>query len=126
MIRERWLGEFWTPKLEPLVLSIYDLSNPRAVQPRLTLANHMQIAEALWNFRPLDYYPQVTCPLLNIVAIRPGEQPDARLQACAGQAMAANPRLTVVQMPDTIHDIPWQRPHELAGILRQFLAGVDA
>ncbi len=33
MIRENWLGPAWRPELEPLVLSIYDLSDPDDVRP---------------------------------------------------------------------------------------------
>ncbi len=124
MIRQHWLGDAWRPELEPLVLSIYDLSDPLDVQPRLTLARHMQIAEALWNFRPLEYYARVVCPILNIAARRAGEPPNARLQAYAAEAQAQNPRLQFVEMLDTIHDIPWQRPRELAELMRRFLAPV--
>ena len=120
MIRERWLGDAWRAELEPLVLTIYDLSNPNDVQPNLKLANHMQIAEALWNFRPLDYYA-VSCPILVVSAVKTGAAPDS-LQTYVSLAQAKHRRLEFVQMLDTIHDIPWQRPEELAAIMRRFLS----
>ncbi len=122
MIRENWLGEAWRPELEPLVLSIYDITNPNHVQPHLKLANHMQIAEALWNFRPADFYPRIQCPLLVVIALRTSQTPDSRLLALAEAAKNQAPRTQFVWMPDTIHDIPWQRPQELAGIMSRFLS----
>jgi pimeloyl-ACP methyl ester carboxylesterase len=126
MIREDWLGAAWRPELEPLVLSIYDLSNPDDVQPHLELANHMQIAQALWDFSAADYYPHVQCPLLVINAVKAGESPDPRLQAYAAEAQKRSRNCECVWMLNTIHDIPWQRPKELADIMRRFLAGESA
>ena len=122
MIREDWLGAAYRPELEPLVLSIYDLSNPNDVQPHLKLAQHMQIARALWDFRATDYFSQIQAPVLALLGTGIGESRDPRVAAYVEAAKAAVKQFEVVWMPDTIHDIPWHRPHELVTIIRSFLA----
>ncbi len=122
MIREDWLGAAYRPELEPLVLSIYDQSNPHDVQPHLKLAQHMQIAQALWDFKAADYFAEVQTPLLAVLGIGFGESPDPRVKAYVNEAKASLKYFDVAWMPDTIHDIPWHRPHELATIMQRFLA----
>lgn len=120
LIREEWLGAAWRPELESLVLSIYDLDNPNDIQPRLRLANHMQIAQALWDFNPADYFQRIRCPILIVNAIR-GDTPDPQLIALGNEVKRQNPNCDIVWMTDTIHDIPWQRSRELAEIMKAFL-----
>lgn len=119
MIRENWLHNAFRPELEPLALSIFDTSNPHDVQPHLKLANHMQIARALWNFYPLDYLVRVKVPLLAVLGM--DESPNPRMLAYIESAQESNKYLKVEWMPDTIHDIPWHRPHELLALMQPFL-----
>ncbi len=121
-IREDWLGAAYRSELEPLVLAIYDLSNPDDVQPYLKLPQHMQIARALWHFRATDYYARIQSPVLAILGIGVGELPDPRVLDYVTKAKANLKQFEVVWMPDTIHDIPWHRPHELVTNMRSFLA----
>lgn len=121
MIRENWLGAAYRPELEPLALSIYNVTNPDDVQPHLKLANHMQIASALWNYSASDYFPRIQSPLLAVLGIGVGESLDPRTQAYAEAARASLKQFEVVWMPDTIHDIPWHRPNELVSVMRRFL-----
>lgn len=120
MIRENWLGPAWRPELEPLVLSIYDLSNPADVRPHLKLANHMQIAAALWDFQPNAFYALARCPLLSINAVRSG-LPDAQMRAYFAEAQRLSRDLECVWMLDSIHDVPWQRPQALANVMLDWL-----
>lgn len=121
MIRENWLGAAYRPELEPLALSIYDLTNPDDVHPHLKLANHMQIASALWNYRALDYFSRIQSPVLAVLGIGVGESLDPRTQGYTEAARASLKQFEVVWMPDTIHDIPWHRPNELVSLMRRFL-----
>ncbi|MEZ4668212.1 MAG: alpha/beta hydrolase [Anaerolineae bacterium] len=121
MIREDWLGAAFRPELEQLVLSIYDTSNPSAVKPHLSLKNHMEIASALWNFRAVDYYTRIQSPLLVINAVNTGNTPDPRLQAYVAAVEQQVEHCKAIWMPDTIHDIPWQRPGQLVEIMRAFM-----
>lgn len=122
MIEFDWLGAAYRPELMPLAFSVFDASDPRNVRARLSRANHLQIAHALWEMRPADYFARVRCPLL-IVTAAAGQQPDADMQGYLAEASALAPAAQLVTMPDTIHDAPWQRPHELAEIIERFLAG---
>ena len=67
--------------------------------------------------RPSDYFGRIHCPLLIVDAVAPSQKADARLRQHIHDAELAIPQARVVWMPDTIHDIPWQRPRELAQIM---------
>ncbi|MBI1257343.1 MAG: alpha/beta fold hydrolase [Chloroflexi bacterium] len=122
MIEYDWLGAAYRPELLPLALSVFDTSDPNNVHAHLCHANHMQIARAIWEIHPYQYYLQVECPLLSVNAIAPGEDgPDVQIQANIAEAEELIGDVQVVWMPETIHDIPWQRPVELLAIMEQFL-----
>ncbi len=119
MIREDWLGAAFRPELEALALSIFDLSNPFDVHAHLSRKNHLQIARALWEFRPADYYSRILCPVLIMLATQTGS--DSELDRYAQVAQAGLRDCHLIWMENTIHDIPWQRPRELVGVIRPFL-----
>lgn len=121
LIRERWLGDAFRPELEPLALSIYDLSDPSHVHAHLSFERHVQIAHSLWAFRSPDYYARVRCPVLIVNAVAPGKDLDPQLQKYADAAQRQLKQANVVWMKDTIHDIPWHRPKELAEVIERFL-----
>ncbi len=121
MIRENWLGRAYRPELEPLVLSIYDQSNLNDVKPYLTLARHMQIARALWDFKASDTFARVQAPVLAVIGIGFGEAPNPNLKTYVAEAKARLKRFEAAWMPETIHDIPWHHPQELVEIMRRFL-----
>ncbi|MFN8451619.1 MAG: alpha/beta hydrolase [Anaerolineae bacterium] len=123
MIRDDWLGAAFRPELLPLALSVFDTSDPTDVRAHLKRDHHMQIARAIWEMRPADYYPQVKCPLLIVNAGARGE--DAAMVAYIDAAERPIDRVQVVWMPDTIHDIPWQRPDALVAVLDPFLRASD-
>ncbi len=121
------LGRQWSPELEEILLHIVHLRDDDTVAPRLHFDNHMQILSSMWDQRIFDLYQQVTCPITLIVAEsgmdrepRPGytawrEEGLARIQTL-------RPDLRLVRMADTIHDIPLQRPAQLAEEILQALA----
>ncbi len=121
MIEFDWLGSAFRPELLPLALSVFDTSDPRAVHAQLSQSNHMQIARAIWEMQPSDYFSKISCPLLAVNAIATGQAADAEIQAIVSEAERVVPQMQVVWMRDTIHDIPWQRPRELSTILERFL-----
>ena len=81
----------------------------------------MQIIRALWQFRPADVFARVACPTLIVNAVESGQTPDAQVTAYSAEAEHQMRDAEVVWMADTIHDIPWQRPAELAALLQRFL-----
>jgi pimeloyl-ACP methyl ester carboxylesterase len=112
------LGKQWTPELEDSVLHIVQLREDDTVAPRLAFENHMQIIDAMWGQPTLDLYAQVRRPVTLIVARQQAqdENQEARLrmqQQNLARLQDRYPNIAVVLMPDTIHDIPLQRPREL-------------
>lgn len=123
MIQYDWLGAAYRPELLPLALSIFDTSNPNDVHAHLSRANHMQIARALWEIRPYQDYLRIECPLLIVNAIAPGEFADPQFGTMIAEAeQMIGSAVVVVWMPETIHDIPWDRPDELLAVLGEFLS----
>jgi pimeloyl-ACP methyl ester carboxylesterase len=113
------LGQQWTPELEEIVLQIVQLREDNTVAPRLDFEHHLQIIGAMWDQPLFDLYQQVRCPMKLIVAEQlPTNEAQATFLSMRHQGVeqiqALRPDLHVVWMPDTIHDIPLQRPAQLA------------
>ena len=118
-IRSGPLGQQWTPELEDIMLHIVQLRDDDTIAPRLDFENHLQVIGAMWDQPTFDLYRQLRCPAKFIVA---EQQPTSdaqetlmrmRLQGLA-RIQELLPSICIVHMPDTIHDIPLQRPTELA------------
>ncbi len=99
--------------------------------------NHMQILRAMWDQDPAALFPAVHAPTRYILAEGAGvggasaAAEDGFLAAkragaaLARERMAGAPSVEVFWMPDTIHDIPLQRPAELAERMGEFLRAVE-
>ncbi len=118
-IRSGPLEQLWTPQLEDIILHIVQLRDDDTVAPRLDFDNHLQIIGAMWDQPTFDLYRQVTCPMTLIVAEQ--ETTDSSREAFLrmrregiARIQALRPDVHVVFMPNTIHDIPLQRPLQLA------------
>lgn len=120
MVREGWLKSFYRPEIEPLALSVFDLSDPRRARAHLPRAQHMQIARAIWEARPEAWFGQVSVPLLAVLAVPAGADPEPSMVEAASLLERSGDNRRVVWMRETAHDIPWHRPAELADLLRAF------
>ncbi len=112
------LGQQWTPELEDSVLHIVQLRDDDTVAPRLDFENHLQIIGAMWDQPTVELYARVRCPVKLIVAEQQAVSEEqqiffARRMAGIARIESILPSVQVVRMPDTIHDIPLQRPREL-------------
>lgn len=118
-VRSGPLGQQWTPQLEDVMLHIVHLRADNTVAPHLDFENHLQIIEAMWDQPTFDLYQQIQCPAMLILAEQKptSEAQEAmlhmRLQGLT-HIRELCPAIRIVRMPDTIHDIPLQRPRELA------------
>ncbi len=118
------LGQVWSPQLEDIFLHIVELRADDTVAPRLSLANHLQILEAMWDQQTLALYDQVTCPVL-LVCPEQEATDDRQRQFQASKRegiehiLATHPSVRVEYLPDTIHDVPLQRPEALAALIAQ-------
>lgn len=123
MIKEQWLGSAWTPETGAMAFQCYKVDEHGFVDRRLHLANHMQIARAIWEMTPADLFAQIKCPVLLTVPIPSGE-PDAwqlDKQQQVRNAAALIPDCQLVWFPNSIHDLPWQRPALLAETINHFI-----
>jgi len=115
-----------TDEVLPSILANYHIDENESATPRLNYDRHIQILQNIWGFNSYLHYPKIRCPVLMIPTC-PTEPLDgfARLrfeyrQRGVEQAQAIIHNLKVHWMMDTIHDVPFQRPHELASLIDQF------
>jgi pimeloyl-ACP methyl ester carboxylesterase len=118
-IRRGPLGAQWRPELEDIMLHIVQLRDDDTVAPRLDFENHLQIVSAMWDQPTFELYQQVQCPITLIVAEMESADPASeRFRSMRREGIVRiqelNPAIHVVRMPNTIHDIPLQRPTQLA------------
>jgi pimeloyl-ACP methyl ester carboxylesterase len=85
---------------------------------RFRFDNHMQVVDALYDQRPEALYPLVGCPVLLCVA-GDGELAEAK-RGAVDRALDLLGSANVIWFEDTVHDIPLQRPAELASVLANF------
>jgi pimeloyl-ACP methyl ester carboxylesterase len=119
-----WMGAAWSPEAEAITLQNFEVRADGAIAPRMRKSNHMQVVRAIWEHRPSDLWAQVQCPVLMIPAVA-SEPHDERTRdtlenkrrniALAEQGLK---RSQTIWMTDTIHDVPLQRPAELADAIK--------
>ena len=125
----RWpqLRDIWSDQLRDMVLANFDVREDGTIARRLTIENHMKIAHAIFDMRPADRLASLACPLLVISCQQEPTNDEARrwqkfredgLETLGRVA----PDARVVVMKDTIHDVPIQRPEELAKQISDFAA----
>ncbi len=109
-----------------IILANFEISADETISPRLSYAHHMQIVRSLWEFRLNECYERLRCPAL-LVPARPA-LPYSEEQ---GEFLASKERgiqhltgrfsnIRVRWMQDSTHDIPLQRPAELARLVLDF------
>jgi lipase len=124
-IRSGPLSQQWTPQLEDIMLHIVQLRDDDTVAPRLDFENHLQIIGAMWDQPTYDLYRQIRCPTKLILAEqKPTSEAQETLLRMRLEGLTRiqelRPDIRIVRMPDTIHDIPLQRPAELAEEIADF------
>lgn len=120
------LRDLWTDELGEMALYNFEVRDQK-IYRRLSIPNHMKIARAIFDQRASELLPQVTCPVLIIPALREaGSEDERRWQAYRERGITAikqaRPNVEVHPMLDSIHDVPIQRPQELADAIAEFAA----
>jgi len=112
----------WSDEFREIVLASFYLNDDGTIRRRFPVPQHMQVVEALWDQQLLDLYPQVRCPAVLVPAYMEGGDGVAERMAAkregVAQALALLPDGQLEEMNDTIHDVPVQRPAELAAIIK--------
>lgn len=123
-IRRGELAKRWTPAYEEIALNIVQLRPDGTVAPRLALANHLQILEAMWDQPTLALYDRITCPIL--IACPEQEPADDRMRQFLqskregiARLLERHPGIRVEYLENTIHDVPLQRPERLAELIEE-------
>lgn len=116
----------------PILLANYDISEEDTISPRLSLEHQLQIVRAMGEFPIYQRFRQTRCPLL-LVPARPAEPHSANDEDWLAaqergieqaQKQAAN--LHTHWLAGSVQDIPLQRPVELAALIAEFAASLDA
>jgi pimeloyl-ACP methyl ester carboxylesterase len=124
----------WQPDDQAIqaILANFEISADETIFPRLSFEHHMQILRSIWEHQTYARFERVRCPVLVIPASPPGPL-NADDQAFlefkrngVAQAQSKMSDLRVHWMNDTIHDIPLQRPAELASLIAGFAAEVTS
>jgi pimeloyl-ACP methyl ester carboxylesterase len=93
------------------------------LRPRLALANHMQIARQLFELDSYALMARVRCPVLFVPAGHADHEdaPKVRAMERAREVLGSRAHVTWV---DGVHDIPVQRPGEVANAISAFVDGL--
>lgn len=129
---KEWTAD-WLPKGEKgdqiisIILSNFSVDENECIAPHLTYDRHMTLLHTIWEFQTYEIYSKVRCPVLMIPASPKDPDGSQRVHLemkkrgiiRAGEDL---PDLQVHWMNDTIHDVPLQRPEELAHLIEGFLS----
>ena len=118
------LAVCWNAEIERIVQTmvyerdgqIYDILRPE---------NQAQVIRAMWDDPASELWPKIQCPALIVPA---GPSPErantdfARTRKRMVELAASGiPNSRVHWIPDTIHDIGYHKPEELAAVIAEFL-----
>jgi pimeloyl-ACP methyl ester carboxylesterase len=112
------------------ILANFEISTDETIYPRLSLEHHMQILRSIWEYQTHTRFERVRCPVLMIPASPPSPlsaEETAFLELKRKGVMQAQLKISDLRvhwMDETIHDIPLQRPVELASLMAEFVAEV--
>ncbi len=115
-------GVYRDPRVEAIGRSLFHIDAEGRIARRLKIPNHLKILRAMWEQRPAELLPRVQCPVLILPARQSSDASEwqANKRASVERALELQPRATVRWFEDTIHDIPLQRPDDLADELLSF------
>ena len=120
------LAECWSDQLEGMVMSMVRVEPDGTVLDILEPTNHAQVLEAMWYEPSSTMFQLVRCPTLIVAAGARqggGNSEFAQMRReMAGAAQSAIRDCKVEWISDTMHDIGYHKPAELARVLRAHLA----
>lgn len=118
------LAVCWSPEVERIVQTMVYEKDGR-IYDILRLENQAQVIRAMWDDPASNAWPRVECPALIVPA---GPSPERRgtdfalmRRRMVDMAADAIPDARVRWIPDTIHDIGYHKPRELADAILAFL-----
>jgi pimeloyl-ACP methyl ester carboxylesterase len=117
----------WGDDLAAIALTMVYEGPDGQMHDHLRPENHAQVLETMWNEPPSMVLPRITVPALVVAAgsraDRANSQFSRQREVMVAAAEAALPNGRVHWIADTIHDIGYHKPAELASVIRDFLTG---
>lgn len=113
----------WSDDGVAATLANFETRPDGTVRPWLTLDRHLRLLRALWEHRPACVLPQVTVPVVFLVATARAEDvADTAAKAADVKAAAAALRkVSVHWMAPADHDLHVQQPRTVADLLHEAL-----
>lgn len=113
----------WSEHAEDFLKNNFEVQPDGYVVPRLQREKHMRIVRAIWDQRVSRLYPDITCPVLLMPARRNNPSESERSwqetkEIEVERAMKLMPNARMVWMEDSVHDVPIQRPEEVAQVIK--------
>jgi pimeloyl-ACP methyl ester carboxylesterase len=90
------------------------------LRPRLSIEHHMEIAHHLFDADGYELMAQVRCPMLFIPAGHPDHEDTPKVRSVARAQEVVGDRARFVWI-DGVHDLPVQRPVEVAAAITAFV-----
>lgn len=118
----------WKPddRALELILTNFEIRRDGTIKPILTYTRHLEALKSLWKYQTYERYERVKCPVLMIPVLPPTphsledkvhlELKDQALEL----ARTSIRELHISWLKDAIHDVPLQKPRELAERVIQF------
>jgi pimeloyl-ACP methyl ester carboxylesterase len=120
------MGSIWSIELERIVQTmVYEDENGQ-IQDILRPENQAQVIRAMWDDPASKTIPRIECPTLVVPAGPSPERAGTEFAETRRQMVAAAEKNLkngrVHWIPETIHDIGYHKPQELAQVIGDFLA----
>ena len=121
------LSMCWSDDIARILLTMVNEDEHGQMNDILRPEHHAQVIRAMWDDPASETWPHIACPTLIVAA---GPMPDRadtdfavmrrKMVEMANKSIAD---CRVIWIPETIHDIGWHKPDELAGAIKGFLNG---
>ena len=130
--REEYLGRLaenlwfcWGDDLAEIALTMVYEGADGQMHDILRPEHHAQVLESMWNEPPSAVLPRITVPTLVVAAGPRAERANSQFsrqrEVMVAAAEKALPHGRVHWIPETVHDIGYDKPAELAAVVREFL-----
>ena len=117
----------WDDRIERIVQTMVYEDQDGQIQDILRPENHLQVMQAMWEEPASAMYEKVACPTI-IIPAGPTPERATTERAMAKRAGVDAASLSIRQcqlrwIPETVHDIGYHKPRELAEVMLEFLSG---